>query len=46
LKSRGIDTYDVELEFNMARDKMKQGMFKMAETYLESVKMRIKNMGG
>ncbi|MBU4452026.1 MAG: DUF87 domain-containing protein [Nanoarchaeota archaeon] len=46
LKSRGIDTYDIELELNMARDKTKQGMFKMAETYMESVKARLSSMGG
>ncbi|MFH8080890.1 MAG: DUF87 domain-containing protein, partial [Candidatus Aenigmatarchaeota archaeon] len=42
LKARKIDTYDVELELNIAKDKMKQGMFKMAQTYLESVDSRLK----
>ncbi|MCX8179663.1 MAG: DUF87 domain-containing protein, partial [Candidatus Aenigmarchaeota archaeon] len=42
LKARKIDTYDVELELNIAKDKMKQGMFKMAQTYLESVDGRLK----
>ncbi|MFH1364936.1 MAG: DUF87 domain-containing protein [Candidatus Aenigmatarchaeota archaeon] len=46
LKGRGIDTYDVELELNMAKDKMKQGLFKMAETYVDSVSERIKKLGG
>jgi hypothetical protein len=46
LKARGVDTYDVELELNMAKDKMKSGLFKMAQTYLESVEARIKKLGG
>jgi hypothetical protein len=45
LKARGVDTYDVEIELNIARDKMKQGMFKMAETYLESVNARLRLLG-
>jgi len=44
LKARKIDTYDVELELNLAKDKMKSGMFRMADTYLESVKSRIGNL--
>ncbi len=44
LKARKVDTYDVELELNLAKDKMKAGMFRMADTYLESVKSRIKNL--
>lgn len=46
LKARGFDTYDVELELNMAKEKVKQGLFKMADTYIESVGTRIKKMGG
>jgi hypothetical protein len=46
LKSRGVDVYDVELELNMAKDKMKSGLFKMAQTYLESVEARVKKLGG
>jgi orotate phosphoribosyltransferase-like protein len=41
LKAKGIDTYDIEIELNIAKDKVKTGAFKMAETYLESVEKRI-----
>jgi len=41
LKAKGIDTYDIEIELNIAKDKVKSGAFKMAETYLESVEKRI-----
>jgi hypothetical protein len=44
LKARKIDTYDVELELNLAKDKMKNGLFKMAETYMESVKGRLNTL--
>ncbi|MBI4175768.1 MAG: hypothetical protein HY518_01055, partial [Candidatus Aenigmarchaeota archaeon] len=46
LKAKGTDTYDIELELNMAKDKMKQGLFAMSETYLESVESRLKAMEG
>jgi len=42
LKKRKVDTYDMEIELNIAKDKMKQGLFKMAETYLESLDARLK----
>jgi hypothetical protein len=41
LKARGIDTYDIEIELNIAKDKVKTAAFKMAETYLESVENRL-----
>jgi hypothetical protein len=44
LKARKIDTYDVELELNIAKEKMNQGLFKMAETYIESVDNRLKGL--
>ena len=31
LKAKKVDTYDVELELNLAKEKMKSGMFRMAE---------------
>jgi hypothetical protein len=46
LKAKKIDTYDVEIELNIAKDKVKTAAFKMAETYLESVEKRIEKMGG
>ena len=46
LKAKGLDTYDVELELKIANDKLKQGLFRMSETYLESVNARLKSFGG
>ncbi|MEM5847292.1 MAG: DUF87 domain-containing protein [Candidatus Aenigmatarchaeota archaeon] len=46
LKAKKVDTYDVEIELNIAKDKVKTAAFKMAETYLESVEKRIEKMGG
>jgi hypothetical protein len=37
LKAKGIDTFDVEMEFKLARDKLKEGRFRMAEIYTESL---------
>ena len=45
MKKAGKDTYDIELELNMAKDKLKQGMFKMAQTYLDGVKVRLEKLG-
>jgi hypothetical protein len=44
LKKKGIDTYDIEIEVNIAKDKIKTAAFKMAETYLESVEKRIEKI--
>jgi len=44
LKSRNVDTYDMELELNLALEKVKTAQLSMAETYLESVKSRMKNV--
>jgi hypothetical protein len=41
LKSRKIDTYDMDLELNLAEEKTKTGQLRMADTYLESVKARL-----
>jgi hypothetical protein len=46
LKSKKIDTYDIEIELNIAKDKVKTAAFKMAETYLESLEKRVEKMGG
>ncbi|MEM5879066.1 MAG: DUF87 domain-containing protein [Candidatus Aenigmatarchaeota archaeon] len=46
LKAKGIDTYDLEIELNIAKDKVKTAAFKMAETYLESVEKRIEKLEG
>lgn len=44
LKSKQIDTYDMELELNLAEEKTKTGQLRMAETYIESVKSRIETI--
>jgi hypothetical protein len=44
LKSRNIDTYDMELELKLASEKVKIAQMRMAETYIESVKSRIKSI--
>ncbi|NOQ55827.1 MAG: DUF87 domain-containing protein, partial [Nanohaloarchaea archaeon] len=43
-KSKGVDTYDIEIELNMARTKLQQGVFKMSETYIQSLKARLESM--
>jgi uncharacterized membrane protein/5-hydroxyisourate hydrolase-like protein (transthyretin family) len=42
IKAGGKDTYDLELELNIASDKLKQGMVSMSQNYLESVEARLK----
>ncbi|NOR85500.1 DUF87 domain-containing protein, partial [archaeon] len=37
LKKRGIDTSDKDIELKLAKDKLKQGRFKMAEIYVDSL---------
>ncbi|MGC8993290.1 MAG: helicase HerA domain-containing protein [Candidatus Aenigmatarchaeota archaeon] len=44
LKKKGIDTYDMEIELNIAKDKLKTGAFRMVETYLESLQKRIEKV--
>lgn len=48
-KTKGIDTFDIELELKLAKDKLKEGRFRMAEIYteslIESVKKREKKGG-
>ena len=45
LKAKKTDTYDLEIELNIARDKVKTASFKMAETYIDSLNNRLKKMG-
>jgi len=45
LKEKKIDTYDIEVELNIAKDKVKTAAFKVAETYLESIEKRLEKMG-
>jgi len=44
LKSKNVDTYDMELELKLALDKVKTAQMRMAETYIDSVKSRIKTL--
>jgi hypothetical protein len=37
LKESGVDTFDIDLEFKLSMDKLKEGRFKMAEMYTESL---------
>ena len=43
-KKKGMDTYDLEVELNIAKDKLKVAAFKMAEMYLESLSKRIEQL--
>jgi DNA helicase HerA-like ATPase len=42
MKARKVDTTDIEIEINLAKDKMKAGQFAMAESYIDSLKARLK----
>jgi hypothetical protein len=42
MKKAGKDTYDIEIELNIVKDKLKTAAFKMAETYLEGLEKRLK----
>ncbi|MFH0929001.1 MAG: DUF87 domain-containing protein, partial [Candidatus Aenigmatarchaeota archaeon] len=44
LKAQKVDTYDIEIELNITRDKVKTAAFKMAETYLDSLEKRLERM--
>jgi len=45
-KARKVDTYDFEIELNIARDKVKTAAFKMAETYIDSLEKRSEKLKG
>ena len=42
MKKKGIDTSDIELELRLAEDKLKTGAFKMAEIYLGSLDIKVR----
>ena len=44
MKAKGIDTYDIEVELNMAKTKLQKGAFKMSETYIQSLNARLGTM--
>ncbi len=41
LKARGTDVFDVELELDLARDKLKKGAFNIVDIYLESIEQKL-----
>ena len=44
VKNRGVDTADLELELKLARGKLKEGRFKMAEIYVTSLEESLKKI--
>ena len=42
MKKEGKDTFDIELEIKLAKDKLKQGRFRMAKIYIESLEKYFK----
>ncbi|MBI5225504.1 DUF87 domain-containing protein [Candidatus Micrarchaeota archaeon] len=44
LRQSGSDVLDLELEINLARDKIKKGSFNIVEIYLESLQSKIEGM--
>jgi hypothetical protein len=44
LRARGVDVTDLELELTLAKDKLKTGMIAMAESYIESLKTRLRKV--
>ena len=44
LRLAGVDVLDLELEINLARDKIKKGAFNIVEIYLESLEQKIEGM--
>jgi len=49
IKEKGVDVLDIELEIKLAKGKVKEGQFQMADMYLETLKPSIeeywKNLG-
>ncbi|PIZ98462.1 hypothetical protein COX84_02005, partial [Candidatus Micrarchaeota archaeon CG_4_10_14_0_2_um_filter_49_7] len=45
MKAKGRDVFDLTLELNLARDKMKKGAFNIVDIYLESLEAKIKPNG-
>ena len=44
IKAGGVDTFDVELELKLAKNKLKEGRFKMAEIYIDSLAKTLERM--
>ena len=41
MKKSGQDTFDIELELKLAKDKLKQGRFRMAQIYITSLEQHL-----
>jgi uncharacterized membrane protein len=41
MKKAGKDTFDIELELKLAKDKLKQGRFRMAQIYITSLEQHL-----
>ena len=39
--ARKLDVFDVELELDLARDKLKKGAFNIVDIYLDSVQQKM-----
>ncbi|MFH1750172.1 MAG: DUF87 domain-containing protein, partial [Candidatus Micrarchaeota archaeon] len=44
LRMQGVDVLDLELEINLARDKVKKGAFNIVEIYIDSLEQKIASM--
>jgi hypothetical protein len=42
MKKQGRDTSDIELDLKLAKDKLKQGRFRMAKIYITSLEKYLK----
>jgi hypothetical protein len=42
MRRKGEDTFDLDLELKLAKTKLKEGRFRMAEIYINSLKSRLK----
>lgn len=41
LRKKGVDVSDLEIDLKLASDKLKHGMFRMAEIYIEALMKRL-----
>ncbi len=46
MKKSGRDTFDIELELRLAKDKLKQGRFRMAQIYISSLEQNLNIKSG
>jgi uncharacterized protein (UPF0335 family) len=41
LEKEGKDVFDLKIELRLAKDKLKKGMFRVAEIYIESLNKKL-----